>query len=91
MRSPPYGSSPRGRGKRRTAPTVTLAASLPEFCLLMPSEHVLDLVQYDDNVPLPMEVHPDEGAGITATLLVDVSDVAPAYGSGAKRPRHGAA
>jgi hypothetical protein len=69
----------------RAVAVDVVTASLPEFCLLLPSGQVLDLAQYDDNAPLPAEVPPDETAGVTASLLVEIGEAAD--GSRSKRAR----
>ena len=52
--------------------TVTLA--LPEFCLVLPTGEVVDLQQYDDNIPLPAEVPQDESACINALLAIQFEE-----------------
>ena len=41
---------------------------------MLPSGDVLDLLQYDENIPLPAEVPQDEWACINAMLTVQFED-----------------
>ena len=54
-----------------------VGASLPEFCLVLPTGEVVDFVQYDDNIPLPAEVPQDEYACISALLAVQFEEPPP--------------
>jgi hypothetical protein len=64
----------------------SVTAALPEFCLLLPSGEVLDFVQYRGDAPLPPEAYPDETAGITVTLVVEMTAVGSADAATAGAP-----
>jgi hypothetical protein len=50
--------------------TGNVGASLPEFCVVLPSGEVVDFQQYDDNIPVPAEGPQDAWACISALLTV---------------------
>lgn len=54
-----------------------VTAALPEFCLVLPTGEVIDMEQYDDNIPLPAEVQHDENASASALLMVQFEEPPP--------------
>ena len=52
----------------------TVGSALPEFCVVTPSGEILDLAQYDDNIPLPDEVPHDECSAINAMLTIQFEE-----------------
>ena len=62
-----------------------------EVCFVLPDGNVLNFVEYDDNIPLPVERPSDEWAGMHATVRFQQSTATMEDGSDSvasfKRPR----
>ena len=56
--------------------TDAIGSALPEFCVVLPAGDVLDLQQYDDNIPLPAEVSADNSACINALFVIQFEEPA---------------
>ena len=54
----------------------TIGSALPEFCVVLPSGEVLDLQQYDDNIPVPTEAPQDNWACVSAMFVVQFEEPA---------------
>ena len=54
--------------------TDSVGSALPEFCLVLPSGELLDIAQYDDNIPLPDEVQQDDWSSVSAMLTVQFDE-----------------
>ena len=53
-----------------------VVTSLPEFCFVLPSGDMVDIVMYEDNCALPVEGGHDETAGINVLLTVQFEEPA---------------